>query len=99
MSIKSTSLKSTAVVLTALAIGAGALSATTASAKTSKGFHSGKATLQRLLRPHTYFIPVSRAAREATGNPKIQVIDRRVGYGSFQCSFITHTGKRTLICD
>lgn len=60
---------------------------------------SGAAQLKRLLNPHTHYIAVTRAARAATGNPNIRVIDRRTGDSVFRCSFLTVQGKRALICD
>ena len=59
----------------------------------------GKTQLRQLLRPH---IPqgkfVSRAARAATGDPDITVIDRRTG-GVSRCSFLNQGNKRVLLCE
>jgi len=64
---------------------------------------SGKQQLQRLLKPHTSYIRISKAARRATGNPNIIVIDRRGhsvrGGAISQCSFLKRYGQRILACD
>ncbi len=61
---------------------------------------SGKKRLKRLLRPHFLPLNVTRAARAATGDPNITVIDRRFSYDEpYSCSFLTQHGKRVMICD
>ena len=60
---------------------------------------SGAVQLRQLLRTHIYNgFPVSRAARAATGDPNITVIDRRTG-GASQCSFLNRFGRRILQCN
>ena len=61
---------------------------------------SGKQRLRRLLRSHFLPLNVTKAARAATGDPNITVIDRRFSYDEpYSCSFLTQQGKRVMICD
>ncbi|MEM8751190.1 MAG: hypothetical protein AAGF28_12895 [Pseudomonadota bacterium] len=63
------------------------------------GFGSGREQLRRLMRNHVGFVPITQEALNATGDPNIIVIDRRVG-GVNRCSFSTiRRGQRALICD
>lgn len=95
MHLKASAFKSAAIGLVTIATFTSAFVASPALAN-----RSGEAQLQRLLSPHTNFIRVSRAARAATGDPDITVIDRRGRSGEvYQCSFLTRYGRRIMICD
>ena len=60
----------------------------------------GKRQLKRLMRPHVGIIPVTRAARAATGDPNIQVIDRRYSWDDvYTCSYMYRGNRRLLVCD
>lgn len=60
--------------------------------------------LQKLLRPHAYYGGhVTDDIRAATGDPNIQVIDRRSRWGEiYSCNYVYLQGSgrgRTLVCD
>lgn len=88
----------THTILAVAILATSALAHTTANADSRS--HSGQEQLQRLLKPHFFPIPVTRAARAAAGNPDMVVLDRRGRPGEvYRCSFITLRGKRAMVCD
>ena len=57
-------------------------------------------TLKRVLRPHHNRYIITRKVRAAAGDPNMVVFDRRGGASNvWRCSFITHRGKRAMVCD
>lgn len=64
---------------------------------------SGKQRLRRLMRPHYRFgNPITQSVRNATGNPNIQVVDRRSFDPNelFTCSYFNlRKGQRVLKCE
>ncbi len=61
----------------------------------------GERELKKLLSKHDFTgARVSPRAREAAGDRSMAVFDNRVGiWEPAQCSFITHRGKRAMVCD
>lgn len=59
------------------------------------------ASNHKFFKPHAYTGQgFGRSARASTGNPNIVVFDRRHEFGEiYQCSYITHRGKRAVVCD
>lgn len=78
---------------------AAALAVTTVSAHAAPSSRD-RAALKQIMAGHVWLgSPVGRAARRGTGNPHIQVIDRRV-YGEVsRCSFLVRSGQRVLLCE
>jgi len=61
---------------------------------------TGQQQLKRLMRPHTFRYPVTRAAKAAAGNANMVLFDRRVGFSDvYRCSFITYRSNRAMVCD
>ncbi len=61
---------------------------------------TGKQRLNRLLRTHFKSgNPITKSVREATGIPRVTIIDRRVGGGPFSCAFRNFRNARVLVCD
>ena len=82
-----------------MAIGALALLVVPANAQLVDPRASGAEQLRQLLRSHLFSgEPVSSAARSATGDPHITVIDRRTG-GVSRCSYLYRRGERVLYCN
>jgi len=57
--------------------------------------------LKKILRQHVWRGGgVSRGVRAAAGDSTMAVIDRRQVWGeTYQCSFITYSGKRAMTCN
>ena len=73
------------------------------SAVSANATKSGAEQLRELMRPHAYIGGgVSQAARVATGNPNILVLDRRHSIGDiYSCTytFRINPQRRILECD
>ncbi|MEE9314114.1 MAG: hypothetical protein V3V02_05655 [Rhizobiaceae bacterium] len=61
---------------------------------------TGQEKLKLLLRPHSQYLPITQAVRDATGDPNIVVFDNRSPRNDVnRCSFIIYHGKRAMVCD
>ncbi|MGB7285452.1 MAG: hypothetical protein WBC71_00805 [Salaquimonas sp.] len=88
-----TSIKSASATTMSLAIGFAILASSAMSASAAQ---SGAAQLRALMNSHVYMGQrFTQAARNATGDPHIQVIDRRHTFGEvYRCSYMFRGNPR-----